>query len=265
MRRDHLDPLDHRKAGIIGEDDEGREAARARGLARAREHGIDIGDAAVGDPGLLARRGCSSRPPPGPPWPSRRHPSRRPSRRARRRRSIRPGRSSAGSMPSAIASRRGRWRRCPAPAWRRRNPPARHARPASPAPGRAARIDGIGEPAMARGTRKPGAGPPRRAGARASHAAVDVVDDRPPSSAPAARDASSRSRKSRSAGPKKGQSRCAAREREQLPSLNPPGIPACAWRRRRRRRGGNRPSPCRSPAPAPRIRSAPRCPSPIPD
>src|SRR5215472_11825592 len=47
--------------------------------------------------------------------------------------------------------------------------------------------------------------------------------------------------------------------------LSFPGTPAGAWPRRPRRRDGNHRSPCRSPGPALRIRSAPRCPWPIPD
>jgi hypothetical protein len=42
------------KPGVVGEDDEGGNAARARRLAGAGEDDVDVGDAAVGDPGLLA-------------------------------------------------------------------------------------------------------------------------------------------------------------------------------------------------------------------
>ena len=54
MRRDHVDALGDREARGVGVDDEGGDAARARRLAGAREHDVKIGDAAVGDPGLLA-------------------------------------------------------------------------------------------------------------------------------------------------------------------------------------------------------------------
>src|SRR5215469_6128707 len=47
--------------------------------------------------------------------------------------------------------------------------------------------------------------------------------------------------------------------------LSFPGTAAGAWPRRPRRRDGNLLLPCRSPGPALRIRSAPRCPWPIPD
>ena len=42
------------KPGIIGKDDESRNAARARRFAGAGEQSVDVGDAAVGDPGFLA-------------------------------------------------------------------------------------------------------------------------------------------------------------------------------------------------------------------
>ena len=54
MRRDHLDPLGDRETWIVRIDDEGGDAARARRLAGAGEQRVDVGDAAIGDPGLLA-------------------------------------------------------------------------------------------------------------------------------------------------------------------------------------------------------------------
>ena len=42
------------RPGRIGVDHESADAARAGGFAGAREHAVEIGDAAVGDPGLLA-------------------------------------------------------------------------------------------------------------------------------------------------------------------------------------------------------------------
>ena len=54
------------KPGIVGEDDEGRNAARAGRLAGAGEDGVDVGDAAVGDPGLLAVEDDSRRRPRAP-------------------------------------------------------------------------------------------------------------------------------------------------------------------------------------------------------
>jgi hypothetical protein len=54
MRRDHIDALGDVEAGRIGIDDEGADAARARLLAGAREHDVEVGDAAVGNPGLFA-------------------------------------------------------------------------------------------------------------------------------------------------------------------------------------------------------------------
>ena len=54
MRRDHLQPLDHLEARQARGHDEGRQPARPRRLAGAGENRVDIGDAAVRDPGLLA-------------------------------------------------------------------------------------------------------------------------------------------------------------------------------------------------------------------
>ena len=54
MRCDHVDALGDLKAGRVGIDDEGRDAARARRFAGAGEDDVEIGDAAVRDPGLLA-------------------------------------------------------------------------------------------------------------------------------------------------------------------------------------------------------------------
>ena len=54
MRRDHIDALGDLEAGRIRIDDECRDAARARRFAGACEHDVEVGDAAIGDPGLLA-------------------------------------------------------------------------------------------------------------------------------------------------------------------------------------------------------------------
>ena len=55
MRRDHLDPLGDRQAGIVAADDEGGNAARAVfRRAGAGEDGQHIGDGAVADVALLA-------------------------------------------------------------------------------------------------------------------------------------------------------------------------------------------------------------------
>jgi hypothetical protein len=54
MRRYHLDAFLNREARRVGVDHEGRETLRARGLARAHEDDIMVGDAAVRYPGLHA-------------------------------------------------------------------------------------------------------------------------------------------------------------------------------------------------------------------
>ena len=54
VRRDHVDALGDLEARRAGFDDEGRDAARARRFAAAGEDDVEVGDAAVGDPGLLA-------------------------------------------------------------------------------------------------------------------------------------------------------------------------------------------------------------------
>ena len=54
MRRDHVDALGDRQARRVGRHDERRDAARAGRLARAREHAVEVGDAAVRDPRLAA-------------------------------------------------------------------------------------------------------------------------------------------------------------------------------------------------------------------
>ena len=61
MRRDHLDALGNRQAGIAALDDEGRKPARARRFAGARKHHVKIGDAAVRNPGLFAVEHVSRR------------------------------------------------------------------------------------------------------------------------------------------------------------------------------------------------------------
>ena len=54
MRRDHVDTVGNGEAAIIGEYHESRDAAGARRLAGPRKQRVDVGDAPVGDPGLLA-------------------------------------------------------------------------------------------------------------------------------------------------------------------------------------------------------------------
>ena len=55
MRRDHVDALgDRRGRASPASTMKARDALRARRLAGAGEHDVEIGDAAVGDPGLLA-------------------------------------------------------------------------------------------------------------------------------------------------------------------------------------------------------------------
>ena len=54
MRRDDIDALGDRKARQVGRDQKGRKPLGAGAFAGSREHDIEIGDAAVGDPGLLA-------------------------------------------------------------------------------------------------------------------------------------------------------------------------------------------------------------------
>ncbi len=54
MRRDGVEPLRNREARDLVRHDERRKPFRAGRLAGAREHDIEIGDTAVGDPGLLA-------------------------------------------------------------------------------------------------------------------------------------------------------------------------------------------------------------------
>ena len=54
MRRDQRDALGDREARRVGIDDEGGQALGAGALARAREHDVEVGDAAVRDPGLAA-------------------------------------------------------------------------------------------------------------------------------------------------------------------------------------------------------------------
>ena len=54
MRRDHLDALGDLEPGQARVDDEGRDAARSRRFTRACEQHVEVRDAAVADPGLLA-------------------------------------------------------------------------------------------------------------------------------------------------------------------------------------------------------------------
>jgi hypothetical protein len=54
MRRDHVDALGHREPRRVGIDHEGGQAPGARRLAGSGEHHVMVGDAAVGDPCLLA-------------------------------------------------------------------------------------------------------------------------------------------------------------------------------------------------------------------
>jgi hypothetical protein len=54
VRRDDVDALGDLEARRAGVDDEGLMPARAGRFAAAREDHVEVGDAAVGDPGLLA-------------------------------------------------------------------------------------------------------------------------------------------------------------------------------------------------------------------
>ena len=53
MRGDHLNAFRHLKSGKSGIHNKRTDPARARRFTRARKHDIEIGDAAIGDPGLL--------------------------------------------------------------------------------------------------------------------------------------------------------------------------------------------------------------------
>ena len=59
MRRDDLQPFGNRQPGRIGGGDESGEALRPRCLAGACENDIEVGDAAIRDPGLLASEAVS--------------------------------------------------------------------------------------------------------------------------------------------------------------------------------------------------------------
>jgi hypothetical protein len=52
--RDDLDPFGNLEAGRAGIDDEGRDAACSRCFAGACEDDVEVGNATVGDPGLVA-------------------------------------------------------------------------------------------------------------------------------------------------------------------------------------------------------------------
>ena len=54
MRRDHLQTLGDGQARRIARHEKGRDAPCARSLAGSREDDIEIGDPAIGDPGLFA-------------------------------------------------------------------------------------------------------------------------------------------------------------------------------------------------------------------
>jgi hypothetical protein len=54
VRRDDFDALGDLEARRVGVDDEGADAARTRCFAGAGEDHVEVGDAAVGDPGLFA-------------------------------------------------------------------------------------------------------------------------------------------------------------------------------------------------------------------
>ena len=81
------------KPGSSAKDDESGEAARARRFAGAGEHSVDVRDAAVRDPGLLAIQAISVVRPRAPSRSSPRHRSRPPFRKARRRRATRRART----------------------------------------------------------------------------------------------------------------------------------------------------------------------------
>jgi hypothetical protein len=56
MRRDDLDTLGDGQARRVGGDEEARNALRAGRFAGPGEDGVEIGDAAIGDPRLLSRQ-----------------------------------------------------------------------------------------------------------------------------------------------------------------------------------------------------------------
>ncbi len=127
MRRDHVDPFGHRQSGRIGIDHKGGQAFRARRFAAAREDDIMIGDAAIRDPGLAARKphmrvaiGLG------------RHRKRRDVRARVRLRQCK-GRDRLAlahrrqiTASSFRASRKARSNQCRGPAWRKRNRRGRH-------------------------------------------------------------------------------------------------------------------------------------------
>ena len=149
------------KPGCVGVDEEGREAARAGRLAGAREHDVDVGDAAVGDPGLHPVEHVGVAVEPWPSSPARRRRSRRRAPRARRPVIASPAttaRRAARAFCASRAEERDR-RRCRGPASRRRSRPGRRGR-------RAFRARGTASARRARALRRSEA----RAGARRARA-----------------------------------------------------------------------------------------------
>ncbi len=115
---------------------EGRQALRAV-AAGAREDDVQVGDAGVGDPRLLAVEHVRVAVAPRASSRARRRRIRPRAPRARRRRCSGPVPRSASSAASAPRCRTARSARCPGPASQTRSPRAPSDTPASRAPGRA--------------------------------------------------------------------------------------------------------------------------------
>src|SRR5438552_4144977 len=54
MRRDHINAIDNLEGRPASAADESRDAGRSRHFAGARKQHVEVGDAAVRDPGLIA-------------------------------------------------------------------------------------------------------------------------------------------------------------------------------------------------------------------
>ena len=268
MRGDHIDALGYGKAGIVGKDDEGGNAARAGRLAGAGKDGVDVGDTAIGNPGLFAVENVS----------------------------VALGAGGAGHGRDIRAGFLFRQREGGEPL------PARHLeqhgvlqfRRAGEADGAGAQsLHGegeIGEAVMpgerfaskadAAGIDGAAAGIPGRCGQQAG-----FPEQRNQLAAGGIRIGMIDRGEHAGTGegieplheiamlrPEEGPVEMLARRAGQGKGkrggrghgLNCPRRRVCAWRRRPRKRGGNPASPCRSPAPVPRIRPFRRCPSPIP-